>query len=101
MFALCLTLGLLATFVAAIVIRALRFVPCEEPETPADHIPADQAALAAQLQAMLRLPTVSATEEGLTDDAVFESFRALLARLYPPPCLPAVRRSATAGTACC
>ena len=83
MFALCLTLGLLAAFVAAIVIRALRFVPCEEPETPAEHIPADQAALAAQLQAMLRLPTVSATEEGLTDDAVFESFRALLARLYP------------------
>lgn len=75
---------LAALFLCYIFIRAARFVPAKEAGTAAPQpVEADEKALGEHLGEMLRRKTVSHAEEGLADQAQFESFRNLLRELYP------------------
>lgn len=75
--------AVLALFIAVLVIRALAFRP--EPKSAREPAPAeaDAGRAAASLAAMLRCKTVSSPIEGMSDEAEFEKFRALLRQLYP------------------
>ncbi|MDD3411435.1 MAG: M20/M25/M40 family metallo-hydrolase [Eubacteriales bacterium] len=83
MMVLWIVLGLLLCFLAVIFVRALRFTPAPEEPVQAEPIPTDDAALAAHLQAMIQIPTVSSTDWSQVDSAQFTAFQALLRRLYP------------------
>ncbi len=83
MWVLWLLLALLAAFLAAIISRAIRFVPGENAVEQGEDIPADEARLTDSLRQMLRLITVSHPDPKQNDAAQFEAFRALLKRLYP------------------
>lgn len=73
-----------ALFLLYIFIRAARFVPAKEAGAAAPlPVEADEKALGEHLGEMLRRKTVSYAEEGLADQAQFDSFRALLKELYP------------------
>ena len=76
--------ALAALFLLYIFIRAIRFVPAKEAGAAAPlPVEADEKALGEHLGEMLRRKTVSYAEEGLADQAQFDSFRALLKELYP------------------
>ena len=76
-------LAVLAALLAVIMARALLFVPPKLEAVPSEDIQADEGRLTRNLQAMLRLKTVSHAEEGLADEAQFAAFRELLSTLYP------------------
>lgn len=84
MLVLWIVLALIILLACYVLIRAAQFVPPESGDTPVSGLAAaDEAALGEHLSRMLRQKTVSFAQEGLADQAAFESFRALLRELYP------------------
>ncbi len=79
-----MALALILALLLYVLIRAVLFVPPrEEKPEPAKLVAADEETLGAHLRDMLRRRTVSYAEEGLADQAEFDSFQALLQTLYP------------------
>lgn len=84
MTAVLVLLLLFLLFAGYLLIRALRFAPQGEEETPAgEEVAADELTLGEHLSRMIQKQTVSYAEEGRADQRQFEGFRALLKELYP------------------
>jgi len=76
-------LGLLAAFLAVILIRAALFRPRRQPETAAEAVEFDQDAPVEALAELIRCKTVSYNDPALEDNGEFEKLISLLPRLYP------------------
>ncbi len=76
-------LGLLAAFIAAILIRAACFQPKKQPQAPAQSVSFDKDGAVASLAALIRCKTVSHVDHSQEDDAEFEKLIAMLPTLYP------------------
>ena len=76
-------IGIIAAFVAVILVRTLRFTPKAQPivsETPADF---DRDAAVDALARLVRCKTISYNDHSLEDDAEFRKLIDLLPTLYP------------------
>ena len=76
-------IGIIAAFVAVILVRTLRFTPKAQPivsETPADF---DRDAAVDALARLVRCKTISYNDYSLEDDAEFRKLIDLLPTLYP------------------
>ncbi len=83
-----MSLGLLVliavlVFLAALVIRAFRFVPKEQPAPEVLPASVDEKAAAEHLQAMIRCKTVSNIDMTTVDEKEFAAFKDLLAPMFP------------------
>lgn len=76
-------LALLALLIAVVVIRGLLFTPSAETRPEPTPTAVDPDAATDHLAQMVRVPTVSYKQEGLTDQSAFDDFQALLEELYP------------------
>ena len=76
-------LGIVAAFLAVILIRALLFKPKAEPALEHEEICFDREAAVKALSELIRCKTVSYAEHELEDDAEFEKLIGLLPGLYP------------------
>ncbi len=76
-------LGIVAAFVAVILVRTLRFTPKAQPVTSQEAVSYDQDAAIDALAQLIRCKTISYSDHSLEDDAEFEKFIALLPSLYP------------------
>ena len=83
MTALYIALGALVLFLLLLVARALLFVPKGLERAEAKPLDLDLNRLTQNLQAMVRIPTISYAEEGRADQAQFDRFVALLQDTYP------------------
>ncbi len=83
MIALYIVLGLLAVFLAVILIRAARFKPKKQKPLGTDEVSFDADKAVSALQELIRCKTVSYYDRSLEDDAEFEKLIALLPELYP------------------
>ncbi len=73
----------LIVFVAILLVRAVKFVPGEQPSISESEEPVDKDRAAEALCALVRCKTVSYTDSSMEDDAEFEKLIALLPTLYP------------------
>ena len=76
-------IGIIAAFVAVILVRTLRFTPKAQPivsETPADF---DRDAAVDALARLVRCKTISYNDHSLEDEAEFRKLIDLLPTLYP------------------
>ena len=76
-------IGIIAAFVAVILVRTLRFTPKAQPivsETPADF---DKDAAVDALAQLVRCKTISYNDHSLEDEAEFRKLIDLLPTLYP------------------
>ena len=76
-------LGLLALFLAVIVIRALMFRPKPNPPISQEAVAFDQQAAVDALQQLLQCKTISYNDHSLEDEAEFQKLIDLLPKLYP------------------
>ncbi len=76
-------LGLLAVFLAVILVRAVRFRPKQQPEVSQETVEFDRQAATDALAQLIRCKTVSYSDHSLEDDTEFEKLIALLPELYP------------------
>ena len=76
-------LGLVALFLAIILIRAACFKPKAQPAVSEETVSFDKDASIRNLQELIRCRTVSYNDPALEDDAEFEKLIALLPSLYP------------------
>lgn len=76
-------LAALLAFLAVVCLRAAAFRPKASPWGEGDACPVDGDAAVDHLASMVRIPTVSNADVSKVDEAQFDAFRALLARLYP------------------
>ena len=76
-------LGLVALFLAVILIRAACFKPKAQPAVSEETVTFDKDAAIRNLQELIRCRTVSYNDHALEDDAEFEKLIALLPTLYP------------------
>ena len=76
-------LGLLAVFLAVILVRTLRFQPKAQPEVSPEPVEFDRLAAINALVELIRCKTVSYSDHSLEDDGEFEKLIALLPGLYP------------------
>ncbi len=83
MIALYIILGLIAVFLAVILIRAAAFRPKTQPVTEAEPVEFDGDKAVAALQQLVRCKTVSYYDSSKEDDAEFEKLIGLLPELYP------------------
>ena len=83
MIALWIALGLIALFIAVILIRTLAFRPAPEPQTDAAPMDYDAQKAVYDLQAMIRCKTVSDKDRSKEDEAEFAKFVELLAERFP------------------
>ncbi len=81
--ALVLILLALAALLAVLMARAVAFRPKTRAEAAPTPVAIDEAAVAAHMQALVRVRTVSHPDKALEDPAPFEALPALLASLYP------------------
>lgn len=70
-------------FLGVILIRTLRFVPEEMPESSPEEIKVNEEKIVADMVDMIRCKTVSYREEELVDRAEFTKFQELLKERYP------------------
>ena len=75
--------GLLALFLAVILIRTLLFRPKPQPEISDEEIAFDRDAAVDSLAQLLRCRTVSSNDPAQEDDAEFQKLIDLLPTLYP------------------
>lgn len=83
MWVLYAALGLLALFLALLVIRAACFRPKAQPSAEAEPVSFDRDAAVSALQQLIRCRTVSNVDPAQEDDAEFEKLIALMPTLYP------------------
>ena len=83
MLALYIVLGVLALFLAIILLRALFFFPKAQPVLSGETAEFDQSKAVEALQKLVRCKTVSYVDSQLEDDAEFEKLISLLPELYP------------------
>lgn len=83
MIALWIVLGLVALFLAVILIRALLFKPLPEPKVEAALPEFDRQKAIDDLQAMVRCKTVSDKNKENEDEAEFERLLDLLPQMFP------------------
>ena len=76
-------LGLVAAFLAVLVIRALAFNPRTVPEKAPEPVAVEEAAAVAALQKLVRCRTVSYNDPAMEDEAEFQKLIGLLPELYP------------------
>ena len=76
-------LGILAVFLAVILVRALLFRPKKQPEVKPEPVIFDGDKAVDALAQLVRCKTISYTDPSLEDDAEFEKLVDLLPRLYP------------------
>ena len=76
-------LGLIALFLAVILIRAASFNPKPQPETDDSTVEFDRDASVSALAALIQYKTVSYNDPSMEDDAEFEKLIASLPGLYP------------------
>ena len=75
--------GLVALFLAVILLRAACFKPKAQPAVSEETVEFDKDAAIGNLQALIRCRTVSYNDPALEDDGEFEKLIALLPTLYP------------------
>ena len=80
---LAVILGVLAVFIAVILVRTLRFTPKPQPEISSEAVSFDQDAAVSALAELIRCKTISYSDHSLEDDAEFEKLISLLPKLYP------------------
>lgn len=83
MLVLYIFLGLLALFLAVILLRAAFFLPKAQPVLSKDPAEFDQANAVSALQKLVQCKTVSYVDSAMEDDGEFEKLIALLPELYP------------------
>jgi len=76
-------LGLLALFLAVIIIRALCFHPKPQPEVSTESVTFDRQATVDALQRLVQCKTVSYNDHTLENEAEFQKLIDLLPKLYP------------------
>ena len=76
-------LGLLALFLAVILLRAVCFNPKKQPQASSERVSFDAKAAVSSLQKLIQCKTVSNVDPALEDDAEFEKLIAMLPDLYP------------------
>ena len=77
-----LIIGILAAFVAVILVRTLRFTPKAQPEISQEEVSFDRDSAIDALAQLIRCKTISYSDHTLEDDAEFEKLVALLPSLY-------------------
>lgn len=75
--------AIVAVFLAIILVRAVLFVPKDEPQPSSEAVDFDREAAQAALAALVRCRTVSYADHSLEEDGEFEKLLALLPELYP------------------
>lgn len=83
MIALYIVLGLIALFLAVILLRAAMFRPKTMPVTEAEPVEFDGDKAVSALQQLVRCKTISYYDSSLEDDEEFEKLIGLLPELYP------------------
>ena len=78
-----IVIGILAAFIAVILVRAIRFTPKNQPLGSSEPIEFDRQAAIDALAQLIRCKTVSYSDHSLEDDAEFEKLIGLLPGLYP------------------
>ncbi len=76
-------LGIVALFLAVVLIRTLAFKPRPQPPLSGEKISFDRDAAVDALAELVRCKTISYNDHALEDDAEFEKLIALLPGLYP------------------
>ena len=76
-------LGLIAAFLAVILIRAAMFKPKPQPPVSEEAVSFDKDAAIRNLQELVRCRTVSYNDPALEDDGEFQKLISLLPTLYP------------------
>ena len=76
-------LALFIAWLAVILFRAARFTPYPVEKVAADPLNVDENKALSHFQDMIRLKTVSYTDESLEEAQAFADFQQLLSRLYP------------------
>ena len=76
-------LGILAAFIAVILVRTLKFKPKAQPVFSQESVSFDQDAAIDALAQLIRCKTISYSDHSLEDDAEFEKLISLLPSLYP------------------
>ena len=79
-------IGIIAAFVAVILVRTLRFTPKAQPEISNEEVSFDKDAAVDALAQLVRCKTISYNDHTLEDDEEFEKLYALLPGLYPQVC---------------
>ena len=75
--------GILAAFIAVILVRTLRFKPKAQSEISQEVVSFDKDAAIDALGQLIRCKTISYSDHSLEDDAEFEKLISLLPTLYP------------------
>lgn len=70
-------------FLTVILIRAIRFIPKQEPVPSGDPVILDEQSIICHMQEMIRCRTVSYEDASLIDQEEFQKFRNLLPSLFP------------------
>lgn len=83
MLVLWILLAALVCFLAAILIRALRFQPYKVEPTAAEAVALNEEKIVRDMQDMIRCKTVSSRDEAEIDRAEFAKFGALMAERFP------------------
>ena len=78
-----IVIGILAAFIAVILVRAIRFTPKNQPLGSSEPIEFDRQAAIDALQKLVQCKTVSSNDPTKEDDAEFEKLIDLLPTLYP------------------
>ena len=78
-----IVIGILAAFIAVILVRAIRFTPKNQPLGSSEPIEFDRQAAIDALQKLVQCKTVSSNDPAKEDDAEFEKLTGLLPSLYP------------------
>ena len=76
-------IGLLAAFLAVLVIRALLFKPLPQREVDSSPVAYDKDAAVTALQKLVQCKTISYNDPAEEDDAEFEKLISMLPTLYP------------------
>ena len=76
-------LGIIAVFLAILIVRAAAFKPREERKPAGDRLVLDDKQIVEHMVELLRCRTISYNDETLIDQKEFEKFRELLPQLYP------------------
>jgi len=76
-------LGLVAVFLAVIIIRALTFKPKAQPAVFEEEITFDKDSAVSALQQLVQCRTISYNDSSLEDDGEFQKLIGLLPKLYP------------------
>ena len=78
-----IVLGIVAVFLAVVLIRTLAFKPKAQPQTSDEEIIFDKEAAIDALAQLIRCKTISYNDHSLEDDAEFDKLISLLPGLYP------------------